>query len=141
MSKVKKAETVETKVANNFVDELNSYKTMSAKIRFLNSKNMTPGAISKLLSQHEGKLIRYQWVRNVLNTPVTTPKEVIVMKLNIKELDKLIKAYLVEVEQVLDNKDDEYYLYQLESLSTLKDNDKILKNFMNHVIAYYEDNE
>ncbi len=77
MSKVKKAETVETKVANNFVDELNSYKTMSAKIRFLNSKNMTPGAISKLLSQHEGKLIRYQWVRNVLNTPVTTPKEVI----------------------------------------------------------------
>lgn len=71
----------ETVVSNesvvNFNEELKNFKTMSAKIRFLNSKNLTPGKISKVLTESEGKLVRYQWVRNVLNTPVTTPKEVI----------------------------------------------------------------
>lgn len=48
---------------------LSNLKTMSAKIRLLESQGMTRGAIAKKLG------IKYQWVRNVLEQKVTTPKE------------------------------------------------------------------
>ncbi len=48
---------------------LANFKTMSAKIRYLNSQQMSRGAIAKKLG------IKYQWVRNVLEQKVTTPKE------------------------------------------------------------------
>lgn len=42
--------------------------TMSSKIRYLDSTGMPRGAIAKTLG------IRYQWVRNVLITPVKKAK-------------------------------------------------------------------
>lgn len=52
------------------IDELNiNYQTMSARIRKLDSCGLTRWAISKHLN------IRYQWVRNVLETKVKNPKE------------------------------------------------------------------
>ena len=54
---------------------LRKFKTISAQIRFLNSQKFTRGEISKILSKHNNKLVRYQWVRNVLITEVKTPKE------------------------------------------------------------------
>lgn len=49
--------------------EVAKLSTMSAKIRFLaGEKRMERGAIAKFLN------IRYQWVRNVLITPVRKPK-------------------------------------------------------------------
>lgn len=42
--------------------------TMSSKIRFLDSKGLSRGQIAKTLG------IRYQWVRNVLVTPIKKAK-------------------------------------------------------------------
>jgi hypothetical protein len=53
---------------NGFEKELSAIQTVSGKIRFLNSKNLSRGEISKILN------IRYQHVRNVLITPVKNPK-------------------------------------------------------------------
>ena len=50
---------------------LESFKTMSAKIRYLDSIGMERGDISRKLK------IKYQWVRNVLITNVEKPKEII----------------------------------------------------------------
>ncbi|MGL5078787.1 MAG: hypothetical protein ACRDBG_23565 [Waterburya sp.] len=50
-------------------EKLEAFKTTSAKVRYLDSCNVTRGQIAKILN------IRYQWVRNVLIQPVTTPKE------------------------------------------------------------------
>ena len=43
--------------------------TTSGRIRFLNSLSWTRGDISRYLG------IRYQWVRNVLVTPVKEPRD------------------------------------------------------------------
>jgi DNA uptake protein ComE-like DNA-binding protein len=45
-------------------EELEKYETMAAKIRFLATKTTQRGQIAKRLN------IRYQWVRNVLETPL-----------------------------------------------------------------------
>ncbi len=50
-------------------DLVGMYETTSARIRHLNSLGVTKYRISKILD------IRYQWVRNVLITKVTNPKE------------------------------------------------------------------
>lgn len=66
-----KKETVETKVTTitkDYSKELSALPTTSAKIRYLNSQNVSTGEIAKILK------IRYQWVRNVLITPVSKPK-------------------------------------------------------------------
>lgn len=49
-------------------EALKKCPTISAKIRYLDSQKMTRGDISRFLG------IRYQWVRNVLITPVKAPK-------------------------------------------------------------------
>jgi len=49
--------------------KLDSLSTTSGKIRYLNGLGWTRGDISRLLG------IRYQWVRNVLVTPVKEPRE------------------------------------------------------------------
>ena len=53
------------------VDEkkLETFTNVSTKIRYLDSIGLTRGAIAKKLG------IRYQWVRNVLVTPVTQARE------------------------------------------------------------------
>lgn len=58
----------ERKALEQLQTELSKLTTVSAKIRFLDSKGMSRGDIAKFLT------IRYQWVRNVLITPVKKPK-------------------------------------------------------------------
>jgi len=55
---------VVTSQSNPIDDHLSTLVTMSAKIRFLDASGFTRGQISKVLG------IRYQWVRNVLITPL-----------------------------------------------------------------------
>jgi hypothetical protein len=52
------------KLSADVQKELDGMDTTAAKIRFLDSKKMSKGDISRALN------IRYQWVRNVLNTPL-----------------------------------------------------------------------
>ncbi len=58
-----------TTTTNTIDSTLASFKTTSAKIRYLASLNWPRGQIAKKLG------IKYQWVRNVLITEVKTPKE------------------------------------------------------------------
>ena len=55
---------------NPVVAHLLALPTKSARIRFLFEQGMSRGAIAKVLG------IRYQHVRNVLITPVKTPRSV-----------------------------------------------------------------
>lgn len=50
------------------IDAAKKLPTMSAAIRSLDAQSFTRGEIAKALG------IRYQWVRNVLITPVKKPK-------------------------------------------------------------------
>ncbi len=59
--------TIKLKTAQT--KKVKAFGTTSAKIRYLASQDYTRSQISKYLG------IRYQWVRNVLVTPVKTPKE------------------------------------------------------------------
>lgn len=61
--------TTNTTTKDNLDTQLALLKTTSGKVRFLDAQGMTRGAIAKKLG------IRYQWVRNVLVTPVTKAKE------------------------------------------------------------------
>lgn len=51
-------------VSKEIRSELESMTQTASKIRFLHSKGFSRGDISRILS------IRYQWVRNVLITPL-----------------------------------------------------------------------
>lgn len=44
--------------------------SVAAKVRFLLSLNKSRGDISRFMTEKEGKLIRYQWVRNIELTPL-----------------------------------------------------------------------
>jgi hypothetical protein len=44
--------------------------SIAAKIRYLTSIGKSKGDISRFMTEKEGKLVRYQWVRNVLNQPL-----------------------------------------------------------------------
>lgn len=44
--------------------------SIAAKIRFMHSLKIAKGEISRYMTEKEGKLVRYQWVRNVLNQPL-----------------------------------------------------------------------
>lgn len=50
--------------------ELAKLTQISSKVRYLASLKMSRGDISRVLTASEGRLIRYQWVRNVLITPL-----------------------------------------------------------------------
>lgn len=50
------------------MEKVNGFNTTAGKIRYLNSEGFSRGEISKILG------IRYQWVRNVLITPVKKVK-------------------------------------------------------------------
>jgi len=64
-----------TKLNKSQTTKLSSFQTMSAKIRFLNSLGMSRGDIGRYLTKSENRYVRYQWVKNVLDTKVKTPKE------------------------------------------------------------------
>ncbi len=61
--------TKSNKLSSAQTKKLSSYSYKSSKIRFLNSLGWTKSEIAKELG------IIYQHVRNVLNTPVKSPKE------------------------------------------------------------------
>jgi hypothetical protein len=44
--------------------------TVSAKIRFLAGEGYTTGDVSRIMTELEGRLVRFQHVRNVLITPL-----------------------------------------------------------------------
>ena len=75
--------TTMTKLSVEHSKKLDTLSTMSGRIRFLNSINMTRGDISRYLTKYcvekkiitKDKIVRYQWVRNVLNENVKQPKE------------------------------------------------------------------
>ena len=52
------------KLAKDVQAALDEMTTTAARIRFLDSKDFSKGDIARILN------IRYQWVRNVLNTPL-----------------------------------------------------------------------
>lgn len=48
-----------------------SLDSVAGRIRYLNTTGMSRGDISRCLSAIEGhQFVRYQWVRNVLETPL-----------------------------------------------------------------------
>lgn len=51
-------------IEDSISEKLESLTTTSSKIRFLDSLGYTRGDISRILG------VRYQWVRNVLITPI-----------------------------------------------------------------------
>ena len=57
------------------LSKLDTYQTVSAKIRYLHAQGYRNGDISRALTAHEGKLVRPQWVSNVLHTEVKNPTE------------------------------------------------------------------
>ena len=61
--------TKQKKVTSAQQTKLDTFSTKSAKIRYLDSQDLTRGQIAKVLN------IRYQHVRNVLITPVKQPRE------------------------------------------------------------------
>lgn len=61
-------------------EQLKAMPNMSARIRFLNSQKMSRGDIARTLSEVFKKEVKYQWVRNVLITPVKNPVAVVTAK-------------------------------------------------------------
>lgn len=50
--------------------DLEAAKSISDKIRYLDSQQIARGQIVKVLAKHLGRNVRYQHVRNVLETPL-----------------------------------------------------------------------
>ncbi len=46
------------------------FTSIAAKVRFLATITTSRGDISRYMSHKEGREVRYQWVRNVLETPL-----------------------------------------------------------------------
>ena len=60
-----------TKAQQKIVDDL---PTVSARIRYLNEQEFSRSEITKLITNATGGELRYQHVRNVLLTPLSTKK-------------------------------------------------------------------
>jgi hypothetical protein len=72
-----KKKVTEMKTNKNYVIDLSKYETTSAKIRFLASENYSRSEIEKILKVNNvttknGDSIRYQHIRNVLITPLSS---------------------------------------------------------------------
>jgi ArsR family metal-binding transcriptional regulator len=52
------------------IKALDALTTTAAKVRFMATVTQDRGEISRYLSAHLGREVRYQWVRNVLITPL-----------------------------------------------------------------------
>ncbi len=59
----------------NVLTKIKSFENVSTKIRYLNSLKYSQGDISRILTKTENKLVRFQWVNNVLKVKVKNPKE------------------------------------------------------------------
>jgi IMP dehydrogenase/GMP reductase len=52
------------------VKTYNGLTSIAAKVRFLATVTQDRGTISRYMTEVEGREVRYQWVRNVLLTPL-----------------------------------------------------------------------
>jgi nuclear transport factor 2 (NTF2) superfamily protein len=68
MSNQKKAIT--TKLTPEQLKALNACTSVASMVRFMNTITTDRGEISRFLSAHLEREVRYQWVRNVLITPL-----------------------------------------------------------------------
>ena len=50
--------------------ELDAQTSVASKVRFMATITSDRGEISRFLTSHLGREVRYQWVRNVLLTPL-----------------------------------------------------------------------
>lgn len=66
MSEAKKAQVLTKAQAPAYA----ALTTVSAKIRYLTAEGYDRGAVSRIMTELEGRLVRYQHVRNVLITPL-----------------------------------------------------------------------
>ena len=66
----KKNVNVKTKVAKTKTYKMEDYKSKSHMIRSLSAEGKTRSEIVIIISEAQGKPIRYQHVRNVLITPL-----------------------------------------------------------------------
>lgn len=66
MTQTKKVQTL-TKTQGSVYSSLT---TVSAKIRYLTAEGYDRGSVSRIMTELEGRLVRYQHVRNVLITPL-----------------------------------------------------------------------
>lgn len=70
-----KNNTQKKTVAKNFITaaertKYDEHTSIAGKVRYLLSLKKSRGDISRFMSEAEGKLIRYQWVRNIELTPL-----------------------------------------------------------------------
>jgi hypothetical protein len=68
MSNQKKA--ISTKLTDKQVGELNACTSVASQIRYMLAVTSDRGEVSRFLTQHLGREIKYQWVRNVQLTPL-----------------------------------------------------------------------
>lgn len=66
MNEVKKAQVLSKAQAPAYA----ALTTVSAKIRYLAAEGYDRGSVSRIMTELEGRLVRYQHVRNVLITPL-----------------------------------------------------------------------
>jgi hypothetical protein len=52
------------------IAQLDALTSTAAKVRFMAAVTPDRGEISRYLTAHLGREVRYQWVRNVLITPL-----------------------------------------------------------------------
>lgn len=70
--KIQVEQVVEVSSVPEVSYDLSKFTTKSAMIRYLDSEGVKRGRIAKILSEHFGKTVRYQHVRNVLVTMIKT---------------------------------------------------------------------
>lgn len=58
------------KLSKAQLEKYSGLTSISSKIRHLNSEGFSRGDISRIMTELEGRLVRYQHVRNVLITPL-----------------------------------------------------------------------
>jgi hypothetical protein len=64
-------EKAQTKtLADTQRDAYNALTTISAKIRYLTAEGYSTGDTSRIMTELEGRLVRFQHVRNVKITPL-----------------------------------------------------------------------
>jgi len=72
--KVAPAETKEFGLTKEQQTQVGALPTVSARIRYLDSEGLTRSQITKTITNARGGQLLYQHVRNVLVTPLATPK-------------------------------------------------------------------
>lgn len=57
-------------ISNDEMKKYDGLTSIASKVRYLLSLGKSRGDISRWMTEKEGKLVRYQWVRNIELTPL-----------------------------------------------------------------------